>query len=108
MPYTQSEIVKIIAACDHVGRSSYERRRARAMVLLMRFAGLRISDVVTLSRDHIRGTRLEKRAVKKHRMTRVELPPIVLTALDLLPQPKAAAQENQRFFSKNDPFCGAK
>ena len=52
VPYTQSEIVKIIAACDQVGRSSYERRRARTMALLLRFAGLRISDVVTLSRDH--------------------------------------------------------
>jgi site-specific recombinase XerD len=101
VPYTQGEIVKIIAACDQVGRSSYERRRARAMVLLMRFAGLRISDVVTLSRDHIRGNRLEKRAVKNHRMIRLELPTVVLTALDLLPQPKAAAQENRRFFSKD-------
>jgi integrase len=102
VPYTQTEIVKIIVACDQVGRNSYERRRARAMVLLMRFAGLRISDVVTLSRDHIRGTRLEKRAVKNHVMIRVELPAVVLTALDLLPQPKAAAQENRRFFSKDD------
>jgi integrase len=102
VPYTQTEIVKIIVACDQVGRNSYERRRARAMVLLMRFAGLRISDVVTLSRDHIRGTRLEKRAVKNHLMIRVELPAVVLTALDLLPQPKAAAQENRRFFSKDD------
>jgi site-specific recombinase XerD len=102
VPYTQAEIVKIIAACDQVGRNSYERRRARAMVLLMRFAGLRISDVVTLSRDHIRGTRLEKRAVKNHRMIRVELPAVVLTALDLLPQPKAAAEDDQRFFSKDD------
>jgi integrase len=71
------------------------------MVLLMRFAGLRISDVVTLSREHIRGNRLEKRAVKNHRMIRLELPAVVLTALDLVPQPKAAAQDNQRFFSKD-------
>jgi len=102
VPYTQTEIVKIIAACDLVGRSSYERRRARAMVLLMRFAGLRISDVVTLSRDHIRGSRLEKRAVKNHRMIRVELPAVVLTALDLLPYPKVAGQDNRRFFCKDD------
>jgi site-specific recombinase XerD len=102
MPYTQTEIVKIIAACDQVGRNSYERLRARAMVLLMRFAGLRISDVVTLSREHIRGSRLEKRAVKNHRMIRVELPAVALMALDLLPQPKAAGQDNQRFFSKDN------
>lgn len=108
VPYTQSEIVKIIAACDQVGRNSYERRRARAMVLLMRFAGLRISDVVILSRDHIRGTRLEKRAVKNHRMIRVELPAVVLTALDLLPQPKAESKEIKDSFPKTMPCCGAR
>jgi site-specific recombinase XerD len=102
VPYTQEVIVKIIAACDHFGKNSYERRRARAMVLLMRFAGLRISDVVTLSRDHIHGNRLEKRAVKNHRMIRVELPAVLLTALELLPLPKAAGKDNRRFFSKDD------
>jgi site-specific recombinase XerD len=102
VPYTQNDIVKIITACDQIGRSSYERRRARAAVLMMRYAGLRISDVGTASRDHIRGNRLEKRAVKNHRMIRVELPTVVLTALDLLPHPKAAAQDNRRFFSKDD------
>jgi len=100
VPYTSDEIVRIIAACDRIGRSAYERRRARAMVLLMRYAGLRISDVITLSRDNIIGNRLEKRAVKNHRMIRVELPPIVLSALEALPHPKAAAQ-NCRFY-----FCG--
>jgi hypothetical protein len=64
--YTRHEIFKISAACSEIGRSSYERRRARAMVLLMRYAGLRISDVVTLERNHIRGTYLMKRAVKNH------------------------------------------
>jgi integrase len=100
-PYTRDEIVKIIAACDQMGRTSYERRRARAMVLVMRFAGLRISDVVTLSTEHIQGTRLEKRAVKNHRMIRVELPPVVLTALDQLPHPIGAGQDNRRFFAKD-------
>src|SRR5260370_42652720 len=48
VPYTRDEVVKIIAACDGIGKSSYERRRARAMALVMRYAALRISDVVTL------------------------------------------------------------
>jgi site-specific recombinase XerD len=98
VPYTQSEIVKIISACDQIGRSSYERRRARAMTLLMRYAGLRISDVVTLSREHIQGNRLEKRAVKNKKWIRVELPSVVLEALDRLPPPKAASRENKRYF----------
>ena len=33
------------------------------MTLLMRYAGLRISDVVTLEREHIQGQYLVKRAV---------------------------------------------
>jgi site-specific recombinase XerD len=98
VPYTQSEIVKIIVACDQIGRSSYERRRARAMTLVMRYAGLRISDVVTLSREHIRGNHLEKRAVKNRKWIRVELPSVVLEALDRLPLPKAASRENRRYF----------
>jgi site-specific recombinase XerD len=50
IPYTLAEIVKMFAACLQIGRTSYERLRAHAMVLVMRYAGLRISDVVTLSR----------------------------------------------------------
>jgi site-specific recombinase XerD len=49
VPYTRNEIIQIIAACDEIGKTNYERRRARAMVVLMRYAGLRISDVVTLT-----------------------------------------------------------
>jgi site-specific recombinase XerD len=98
VPYTRNEIVKIIAACDEIGRSSYERRRARAMVLLMRYAGLRISDVVTLERNHVKGVYLAKRTVKNHRLIQVELPHAVLEALEVLPPPKAAAQNNLRFF----------
>lgn len=101
VPYTKQEIIAIIAACDQIGRTSYERRRARGMTLLMRYAGLRISDVVTLSRDHIRGTRLEKRAIKNNRVIRVELPTAVIEALEVLPPPKAAAGDNRRFFSKD-------
>ena len=99
VPFTSEEIVRTIAACEQIGRAKYERLRARAMVLLMRYAGLRVSDVVTLSRDHIKGNHLEKRAVKNRRMIRVELHPDVLKALDVLPLPKAAPRECKLFFS---------
>jgi site-specific recombinase XerD len=101
VPYTIPEIIAIIAACDRIGRTSYERRRSRAMTLLMRYAGLRISDVVTLSRDHVRGMRLEKRAIKNKRMIRVELPSAVIDALDVLPHPKGTAADNRRYFAKD-------
>ena len=99
VPYTREEIVKILVACEAFGRHPYERLRAHGMALLMRYAGLRISDVVTLSRDHIKGTRLEKRAVKNGRMIRVELPTAVLEALNRLPIPNAAAANSRLYFS---------
>lgn len=98
-PYTREEIVRIIAACDSIGRGDYERRRARAMVLLMRYVGLRVSDVVTLSKDHIQGGYVEKRAVKNRRLIRVELRPEVVQALEMLPHPKAAPRDCRLFFS---------
>jgi site-specific recombinase XerD len=101
-PFSSDEIVRTIAACDRIGRTRYERLRARAMVLLMRYAGLRVSDVVTLSRDHIKGVRLEKRAVKNHKMIRVELPQAVVQALEILPHPKAAAQNSRLYFSSSN------
>ena len=102
VPYTPDEVVRIIRACDQIGRASYERLRARAKVLLMRYAGLRVSDVVTLSRDHVQGNRLEKKAVKNGRWIRVELPPVVVRALEDLPLPKAAPQDCRFYFSSGN------
>lgn len=101
VPYSRDEIMKIIAACSHVGRSSYERRRALAMTLLMRYVGLRISDVVTLSRDHVKDGRIEKRAVKNSKWIRVQLPTSALDALENLPLPIGAAQDNKRYFASD-------
>src|SRR5262249_11852984 len=101
IPFAPDEIVKIVGACDFIGRTSYERSRARAMTLLMRYTGLRISDVVTLKRDDIQGQYLVKRAVKNKKLIRVEVPSSVLNALATLPLPKAAAQGNDAFFSKD-------
>jgi hypothetical protein len=63
-PYSQLEIIRILAACDTFGKSSYERLRAKAMVLLMRFYGLRVSDVATLRKDRIKNDHLFLHAVK--------------------------------------------
>jgi integrase len=82
-----------------IGRSSYERLRARAMVLLMRFAGLRISDVSTLSREHIQENYIVKRAVKNQAKLRIELQPVVRQALEALPHPKAAPRDSKLYFA---------
>jgi integrase len=98
-PFTRDEIMRIIAACDFIGRSSYERLRARAMVLLLRYAAPRISDVVTLTQEHIKGKYLQKRAIKNGRMIRVELHSEALRALHMLPRSKAAPLESTSFFA---------
>ena len=55
VPYTQTQIASMLMACDGIGRGPYERLRARAMLLLLRYTGLRISDVATLGRDRVKG-----------------------------------------------------
>jgi integrase len=99
VPYTPDEVIRIIAACDRIGKTSYERTRARAMVLLMRYAGLRVSDVVTLETAHVRENRLEKRAKKNRKWIRVKLPPVVLESLERLPRPKAGPANCQWYFA---------
>ena len=58
LPFTQEEMVSILAACkeypDCYGRTEqWNARRLRALVLLLRYSGLRIGDAVRLSRDRI-------------------------------------------------------
>ena len=52
-PFSINEVGEIVKACDLIGRTSYERRRARAMVLTLRYTALRIGDVAMLARDRI-------------------------------------------------------
>ena len=87
-PYTTQEIIKIIAACDQFGRTSYERLRARAMVLLMRYTALAISDVATLARDRIRDGEILVFRQKTGNLVRLPLPPDLEMVLDALPPPR--------------------
>lgn len=81
VPYTQSEIVKIIAACELVR----DPIQARALILTMRWTGMRISDAVALRRDNIIGSKLNIRTMKNDMHVRQKLHPDVLAALSLLP-----------------------
>lgn len=89
-PYTLEEMQRILDACDTFGRNPYERLRARAMILLMRKYGLRVSDVATLRRDRIGETEIRLHAVKNARDIRLPLYPDVKFALDVLPAPMGA------------------
>ncbi len=63
-PYTEEEMVAMLNACDVIGQRPYERLRARAMVLLMRYTGLSIRNTFLLRGDQIHDGYLEVRRAK--------------------------------------------
>jgi len=97
-PYTQSDIIRILSACNTFGRHTYERLRAKAMVLLMRFYGLRVSDVATLRKDRIKGDHIFLHALKNGAAIWLPLYPEVEDALDRLPLPLGANPDCEYFF----------
>ena len=96
--YTEEEVTKIIAACNQMGQSAYERLRAHAMILLMRHHGLRISDVATLERCRVRNGRILLYAQKNGATVWAPLGEEVWTALQLLPIPTGAVVDGKYFF----------
>jgi integrase/recombinase XerD len=91
LPYTQAEFDRVIDACSKY--PSPERphatwgSRLKALVLLLRYSGLRITDAVTLSRSAIKDGRLSLRTAKTGTEVRVPLPEEVVEALQGVGQP---------------------
>ena len=58
LPYTQAEIIKILAAIDIYAKTAGARnaQRLRAFVLLLRYSGMRIGDTVRCGVDRIERT----------------------------------------------------
>lgn len=92
MPYTQEEIEKLLAACDRLSsdnpaETGYIRRRARAIILLLLYSGLRRSDAAVLRRSALAGehNHLTLRTEKTGVPLRVHLPAAVADELRRLP-----------------------
>jgi site-specific recombinase XerD len=98
VPYTTAEIAKIIGASDQIGRTSYERLRARAMVLLLRYTALAVSDVATLERNRVHDGQILVRRKKTGGLVYLPVPKPLQDALDVLPPPRAAVDEPKHFF----------
>jgi site-specific recombinase XerD len=98
VPYEESEITRMLAACDEIGQSRYERLRARAMLLLLRYTGLRISDVASLAKDRIQGGRIYLRTLKTGGLVFLKIPQELLDALAMLPAPRGAPSPSRYFF----------
>jgi site-specific recombinase XerD len=98
IPYTPNEVGRIIAACDGIGRGPYERRRARAMILLLNNTALRVSDVATLERDRVRDGRILVRTKKTGDTVYLPVWSDTQAALDALPLPRGADSQARWFF----------
>jgi integrase/recombinase XerC len=97
-PYTEMEVSKMITACEAIGRTSYERRRAMAMILLLNNTALRISDVALLARDRVRNGRILLRTLKTGDVVFLPVWRDTKAALDALPAPRGTDGTGPFFF----------
>ena len=91
VPFTTAEIAAMLKACDSFGQKPYERLRARAMILTLRYTALRIGDVSMLEKDRISRDgdrwRIFLRTEKSCQPVFLPVPPELKTALDRVPAP---------------------
>lgn len=86
LPFSKEEIEKILTACTGYQEKATKHRPndplpMRAFVLVLLFSGLRIRDVVTLSKDKIKDEKLFLRTAKTGTHVSVPLPAVCLDAL---------------------------
>jgi len=105
-PFTREEFVTILDACNSYP-DQQNAVRLRALVLLLRYSGLRIRDAVTLSRNRIQCDKLFLYTAKTGTAVYCPLPPFVVEALNAIPvsmyyfwtglsKPKSAVGDWQR------------
>jgi integrase/recombinase XerD len=97
LPFSKDEMDKILEACETYEAESAKHRPndalpMKAFVLTLRYSGLRIRDVVTLSRDKLTDGRLFLRTAKTRVQVKLPLPPVCLKALEAIPE------KNQYYF----------
>lgn len=101
-PFTKLEISLIVDACGKIGRSSYERLRAKGMVLTLRYTALRLGDVAMLARDQISRDgnrwRIFLRTEKSGKPVFLPIPFEMKAALDACPVPRGGIPEGNWFF----------
>ena len=105
-PLLNGEVDCILKACE-----AYPDRanaiRLRALVLLLRYSGLRIRDAITLPRNRVQGDKLFLFTAKTGTPVYCPLPPVVMNALNAIPastyyfwtglsKPKSAVGDWQR------------
>jgi integrase len=86
VPFTDDEMLAIETAArsrieDKPTDQQTKRKMAYALILLMRYSGLRIGDATTLAIDKLQGNRLSLRTQKANKDISVLLPQPVVDAL---------------------------
>lgn len=84
MPFTTKEFTRTLAAYDKYP-DKLNAIRLRALMLLLRYSGLRITDAVTLRRDRITDGKLFLYTAKTGTAVYCPLPPFLLAALEAIP-----------------------
>lgn len=92
LPFERDEVVRILAACEGYaeergGGDNEYARKLRALVLLLRYSGLRIRDAVLLSRERVREGKLLLYTAKTGTPVYCPLPDVVVNALDAVLRP---------------------
>ena len=99
MPFEQKQIDALIKAADKFNAGGKfgpgNRQRIRAMILLLRYSGLRISDAAVLERSRLKGDKLFLYTQKTGTPVWVPLPPNAVEAL------KQSPSDNVRYFFWN-------
>jgi integrase/recombinase XerD len=91
LPFTYEEMLRILAAlvpfCDQTASSGKNSaRRLRALVLVLRYSGMRIGDAVRLTSDKVNGNKLFLYTQKTGVPVYTVLPEFVVRALDTIPR----------------------
>lgn len=118
LPFSAAEVKAVLAACDSYPHKR-NARRLRALALLLRHSGLRITDAVTLRKQAIDSDGvLTLRTAKTGTEVRIPLPPETIVALDDVAQPngyffwsgrgtkKSCVGDYQRAFKKLYKLAG--
>jgi integrase/recombinase XerD len=91
LPFTHNEMLRILSAINKYenefsGRGSENARRMQALVVLLRYGGMRIGDTVSLSANRIEENRLLLYTQKTGVPVNNVLPDFVLKALEATPK----------------------
>jgi integrase len=93
LPFSEDQMTAILAAADKFWTRGIfgtgNRKRIRALVLLLRYSGLRVMDAVCLEKSRIVGDRLFLYTQKTGTPVRLPLPAKVLKALKDVPNENA-------------------